>query len=74
MMTASTAFICGPAHFHPYECDSSSCPHCQSERTDEHDPDVCRLCHWQDDDEERCELRAMLAEARAEIRELKETR
>jgi len=31
-------------NFHPYECDHSSCIHCNHTKTKTHDPLNCELC------------------------------
>lgn len=55
---------------HPYECNSQTCIHCRREFDGNHDPDLCMLCNF-DDDEERGELRARLRDALDEIAALR---
>jgi hypothetical protein len=44
-----TLFVCDSSCLHPYECDGvDKCIHCRDEKTAEHDPDECWLCHWDD--------------------------
>lgn len=58
------ALMCTADMLHPYEC-GGGCIHCRQVLDDSHDPLLCALCHW-DDDEERAELRAHLAAAVAD--------
>lgn len=66
---------CGSSAFHPYECDGlNGCIHCAHDVTEEHDPELCHLCNWNEDmDDETGQLRgrlrdtvAMLEQTRAE--------
>lgn len=52
----ATVIICTSENFHPYECRDEGnpgavCRHCAGIKDNEHDPDMCALCHW--DDEKR---------------------
>ena len=71
-MTA-VAFIDPASNFHPFECGGTQngCIHCEERVTDEHNPELCALCNF-DDDEETASLRSGLASAlaRAEAAEL----
>lgn len=44
-------FIDTAENFHPYECNGpGKCRHCDRSKTDEHDPEICALCHYGEDD------------------------
>lgn len=64
---SATIFIDPASNFHPYECGGSEqgCIHCEELVTDEHDPELCALCNF-DDDEDTASLRARVRAAEAE--------
>ena len=50
----ATIIICTAENFHPYECRDENnpdavCRHCAGIKDETHDPDLCALCHWDDE-------------------------
>lgn len=71
-MSQAVAIICNSSHFHPYECGGTEegCIQRIGDVNEHHDPDVCALCHH-NDDEETQHLRSRLADALNQIAEMK---
>lgn len=47
-------FMDGPSNFHPYECDGPGrCIHCDQKHTSHHDPQICALCNFNEEEGEQ---------------------
>lgn len=45
-------YVCMADDMHPYNCDGmfgGRCIHCEAVKSEDHDPDTCALCKWDEE-------------------------